>query len=70
MTMVRYWCFDEHALDHALRDWVAAAAPGEHPEAQAAAESAAATVRSFLTAQEARQHKLLSEIKLAKGRGR
>lgn len=67
MTIARYWCFDEGALECALTEWVGAAS-GNHPEAHAAAESAAAAVRSFLNADEARRHKLLTEIRIAKER--
>lgn len=61
-TSMRYWCFDDETLERALAAWTKSAAPGDHPEARATAESAAAAVRAFLTAPEARESKMLNEI--------
>lgn len=69
MSGYRYWCFDDADLDKALQALVQSAAAGGHPEAQATAESYAEMVRSFLHSDQARQFKLLQEVKLA-GTGR
>lgn len=57
-----YWAFDEQLLEAALCDWIATAAPDNHPEARAAAESAAETVRSFLKGETAVRHKVRHEM--------
>lgn len=60
--MTVYWAFDEQLLEAALRDWIVTAAPDNHPEARAAAEHAAETVRTFLKGRTARRHKLRHEL--------